>query len=148
MGQVSVRVQISETSLPSFPPWLAEVAAFAQVLTHEDILKAVQDQVRFARARFGTYDLIDFAVVLIGYIHAARTDLAGLLRTARSVGGRLYGAFWPHPLASSLDPVPVSRLGSIKARWKPYVHAFTRRSLPARRFLLPAAWLIGRASSG
>src|SRR5579884_2742018 len=33
MGQVSMRVQISETSLPSFPPWLAEVAAFAPVLT-------------------------------------------------------------------------------------------------------------------
>jgi hypothetical protein len=75
MGQVSVRVQISETSLPSFPPWLAEVAAFAQVLTHEDILKAVQDQVRFAHARFGTYDLIDFAVVLIGYILSGEPTL-------------------------------------------------------------------------
>lgn len=75
MGQVSVRVQISETSLPSFPPWLAEVAAFAQVLTHDDILKAVQDQVRFARARFGTDDLIDFAVVLIGYILSGEPTL-------------------------------------------------------------------------
>jgi hypothetical protein len=42
-------------------------------------------------------------------LHAfGRTDLAGLLRTACSVGGRLYGAFWPKPLASSLNPVSVS----------------------------------------
>ncbi len=31
------------------------------------ILKAIQDQVRFARARFGRYDVIDFVAVLIGY---------------------------------------------------------------------------------
>jgi len=46
---------------------MGEVGAVAQVLAHEGILKALQDQVRFARARFGHYDLIDFAVVLIGY---------------------------------------------------------------------------------
>jgi hypothetical protein len=43
------------------------VTAFAQVLTHTGILKAIQDQVRFARARFGQYDVIDFVAVLIGY---------------------------------------------------------------------------------
>jgi hypothetical protein len=31
----------------------SRVAAFAQILTHEGILKAIQEQVRFARARFG-----------------------------------------------------------------------------------------------
>ena len=46
---------------------MGEVAAFAQILTHAGILNAIQDQVRFARARFGTYDVIDFVAVLIGY---------------------------------------------------------------------------------
>jgi hypothetical protein len=46
---------------------MGEVAAVAQVLEHIGILKAIQEQVRFARARFGHYDLIDFVVVLIGY---------------------------------------------------------------------------------
>jgi hypothetical protein len=46
---------------------MGEVAAFAQVLTHAGILKAIAEGVRFARARFGHYDLIDFVVVLIGY---------------------------------------------------------------------------------
>lgn len=36
-------------------------------LTHTETLKAIQEQVRFARARMGTYELIDFVVVLIGY---------------------------------------------------------------------------------
>ncbi len=47
---------------------MGEVAAFAQVLSHTGILKAVQDQVRFARARFGQYDVVDFVAVLIGYV--------------------------------------------------------------------------------
>jgi hypothetical protein len=46
---------------------MGEVAAFAQVLTHTGTLKKIQEQVRFARARFGQYDLLDFVVVLIGY---------------------------------------------------------------------------------
>ncbi len=46
---------------------MGEVAAFAQVMAHLGLLQAIQEHVRFARARFGTYDTIDFVVVLIGY---------------------------------------------------------------------------------
>lgn len=46
---------------------MGEVAAFAQILSQTGILTAITDQVRFARARMGTYELIDFVVVLIGY---------------------------------------------------------------------------------
>jgi hypothetical protein len=46
---------------------MAEVGAVAQVLSQRGILQALEEHVRFARARFGHYDLIDFAVVLIGY---------------------------------------------------------------------------------
>ena len=63
----SVTIQIMPESVPSPPSWLGEVAAFAQVLRHEGLLKALQEQVRFACARFGLYDLIDFVAVLIGY---------------------------------------------------------------------------------
>ena len=51
------------------------MAAFAQVLTHTGILKKIQDQVRFARVRFGQYDLIDFVVVLIGYVVSGEPTL-------------------------------------------------------------------------
>jgi hypothetical protein len=63
----SVTIQITPESKPSIPSWMGEVAAVAQVLSHAGILKAIQHQVRFARARFGHYDLIDFVVILIGY---------------------------------------------------------------------------------
>ena len=66
MTSSSVTIQITPASAPSTPSWMGEVAAFAQVFTHTGILKKIQEQVRFTRARFGTYDTIDFVVVLIG----------------------------------------------------------------------------------
>ena len=63
----SVTVQIVPGSKPSTPSWIGEVAAFAQVLTHEGIIAEIAEQVRFARARFGRYEFLDFVAVLIGY---------------------------------------------------------------------------------
>jgi hypothetical protein len=54
---------------------MGEVAAFAHVLTHTGALKTIQEQVRFARARFGSYDLVDFVSVLIGYILSGEPTL-------------------------------------------------------------------------
>lgn len=54
---------------------MGEVAVFAQVLSHTGMLSAIQEQVRFARARFGVYDLIDFVVVLIGYAMSGEPTL-------------------------------------------------------------------------
>jgi len=48
---------------------------FAHCLTHEGILKAIQERVRFARARMGTYELIDFAAVVIGYVLSGEPTL-------------------------------------------------------------------------
>jgi hypothetical protein len=67
MTPASVHVQITPTDLPSTPPWMGEVAVFAQVLTHTGIWTRIQEQVRSARAHFGTYDVIDFVAILIGY---------------------------------------------------------------------------------
>ncbi len=67
MTHSSVSIQIIPESAPATPSWMGEVAVFAQVLSHTGISKTIQEQVRFARARFGTYDLIDFVAVLIGY---------------------------------------------------------------------------------
>ncbi|GHO90116.1 hypothetical protein KSF_001640 [Reticulibacter mediterranei] len=54
---------------------MGEAAAFAQVLTHTGILKTIQEEARFACARFGTYDVIDFIVVLIGYMVSGEPTL-------------------------------------------------------------------------
>jgi len=70
-----VTVQITPESKPAVPTWMGEVAAFAHVLTHTGMLKTIQEEVRFARARFGYYDLIDFVAVLIGYILSGEPTL-------------------------------------------------------------------------
>jgi hypothetical protein len=44
-----------------------EVAVVAQYLRHVGVLATIEERVRFARRRFGHYDLIDFVVVLLGY---------------------------------------------------------------------------------
>src|SRR5713226_8069543 len=67
MTHSSVNVQIAPESVPNTPSWFGEVAVLAHVLTQFGMLDAIQQRVRFARARFGHYDVIDFVVVLIGY---------------------------------------------------------------------------------
>src|SRR5437763_15783446 len=67
MTHSSLLIQITPESTPSSPSWLGGVAVVAQVLKHTGLLKAIQEHVQFARARFGHYDTIAFDVVLIGY---------------------------------------------------------------------------------
>ena len=64
----TVTIQITPESKPAMPSWMGEGAAFAQVLNQTGMLQSIQKQGRFARARFGHYELIDFVVVLIGYM--------------------------------------------------------------------------------
>jgi hypothetical protein len=78
MTHASLTIQIAPESRPATPFWMGEVVAFAQVLTHERILKAIEDQVRFARARFSHYDVIDFVAVLIGYVLSGEPTLLSL----------------------------------------------------------------------
>src|SRR5438876_157306 len=67
MTYSTVHVQVTSENRPSVPAWFGEVAMVAQVLNHSGVLKRIEEEVRFARARFGIYELIDFVAVLIGY---------------------------------------------------------------------------------
>jgi hypothetical protein len=49
MTQSQVTIQITPESRLSTPSWMGEVAAFAQVLTHTEMLKTIAEQVRFTR---------------------------------------------------------------------------------------------------
>ncbi|MBO0793735.1 MAG: hypothetical protein J2P36_22670, partial [Ktedonobacteraceae bacterium] len=62
-----VSIRASASSVPSLPDWFGEVAVIAHYLRRLGMLAAIEERVRFARRRFGQYDLIDFAVVLLGY---------------------------------------------------------------------------------
>ena len=96
----SVTIQITPESMPSTPSWMGEVTAFARVLTHAGILKAIQDQVRFARARFGHYDLIDFVVVLIGYAVSGEPTLLAFYERLLPFSDVFMALFGRHHLPS------------------------------------------------
>src|SRR6266568_2374288 len=62
-----VSIQASAQSVPSTPSWLGEVALIVHHLQRQGVLAAIEEQVRFARRRFGRYEVIDFLAVLLGY---------------------------------------------------------------------------------
>jgi hypothetical protein len=63
----AVSIQTSSQSVPSPPSWLGEVTLIAHHLSRQGVLERLSEQVRFARRRFGRYEVIDFVAVLIGY---------------------------------------------------------------------------------
>src|SRR5256885_1478898 len=63
----AVTIQTSEPSVPSIPDWFGEITLLAHHLQHQGVLAAIEEQVRFARRRFGRYEVIDFLAVLFGY---------------------------------------------------------------------------------
>jgi hypothetical protein len=65
--QVSASIQTFPEPVPAVPAWFGEVTVIAQYLRHLGVRAAISERVRFARRRFGHYDVIDFVVVLLGY---------------------------------------------------------------------------------
>ncbi len=63
----AVIIQTSAESVPSTPSWFGEVALMATYLRKHNVLTKISEGVRFARRRFGRYDVIDFLAVLFGY---------------------------------------------------------------------------------
>ncbi len=67
MMDSTVIIQASSHSVPSTPCWFGEAVVIAQSLRRRGMLAKISERVRFARRRFGRYEVIDFVVVLLGY---------------------------------------------------------------------------------
>ena len=63
----SVSIQTTSRSVPSTPSWCGEGALIVEHLRKQGVLSAICERVRFARGRFGHYEVIDFLAVLFGY---------------------------------------------------------------------------------
>lgn len=63
----SVHIQTSSESIPSTPSWFGEVVLLTAHLRKHGVLSKISEGVRFARRRFGRYEVIDFLAVLFGY---------------------------------------------------------------------------------
>jgi hypothetical protein len=63
----SVQIHTSSELAPCAPSWFGEVVMLVTYLKKQGTLTKICEQVRFARKRFGRYELIDFLAVLFGY---------------------------------------------------------------------------------
>src|SRR6266702_5392274 len=80
----SVAIQVSLQFVPSTPAWFGEMALIAHYLKRQGVLAALEEQVHFARRRFGHYEMIDFVAVLLSYaISGERTHEAFYERLQR-----------------------------------------------------------------
>ena len=79
-----VSIRASPESLPSVPAWFGEVTLIAWHLEQQGVLSAVSEKVRFARRRFGHYEVIDFFGVVLGYA-------GSLLQTAEALWECVHG---------------------------------------------------------
>src|SRR5260370_4501888 len=122
MTHTMVTIQVDPVSVPSTPPWMGEVATVAQVLRHVGLLKAIQDHVQFARARFGQYDTIDFVVVLLGYALSGEATLQSFYEGLAPFAAVFMALFGRHHLPSraalsrfpaALHPVTVEALRTL-----------------------------------
>src|SRR2546421_4381312 len=72
-----VNIQTSARSVPSIPDWFGEITLIVSHLQHQGVLTDISEQVRFARRRFGRYEVIDFLAVLFGYAISGERTLEG-----------------------------------------------------------------------
>src|SRR5579859_7157786 len=63
----SLILQTTPQSVPCTPPWFGEMVLMARHLGKQGVLARISERVRFARRRFGHYEVIDFLAVLFGY---------------------------------------------------------------------------------
>src|SRR5712691_9257059 len=73
----SVKIQTSAESNPSTPSWFGEVVLLIGYLRKHGVLSKISEQVRFARRRFGRYEVSDFLAVLFGYAMSGERTLEG-----------------------------------------------------------------------
>ena len=103
-----VHIQTSPKSVPALPIWFGEVTIMAHYLIHLGLLKRLSAQVRFARRRFGRYEVIDF--VAVPHRRFAQRSRHPEQFTPRSIPcAPLHGAVRTRPTPASLDGKPISR---------------------------------------
>src|SRR6266487_3272421 len=118
----SVTIQTSPESVSAVPLWFGEATVIAHYLRHEDVLSDITERVRFARHRFGQYDLIDFVVVLLGYAISGERTLEAFYESLRPFAVPFMALFGrgslPHRstlsrFLAALDQAPVEALRTV-----------------------------------
>jgi hypothetical protein len=118
----SVIIQTSAASVPSTPSWFGEVVLMAAHLRKHDVLTKISAGVRFARRRFGRYDVIDFLAVLFGYAISGEPTLEAFYERLQPFAGPFMALFERDQLPArstlsrflaALTPEPVEALRTL-----------------------------------
>src|SRR5712691_11176459 len=112
-----VNIQTSTESVSSIPCWFGEITLIVSHLQHQGVLTDISEQVRFARRRFGRYEVIDFLAVQIALCRQRRADAGSFLRADPPLEEHVHGALRTRSLACAFDAQPLSRCaGSERSR--------------------------------
>jgi hypothetical protein len=118
----SVIIQTSAASVPSTPSWFGEVVLMAAHLRKHGVLTKISAGVRFARRRFGRYDVIDFLAVLFGYAISGEPTLEAFYERLQPFAGPFMALFERDQLPArstlsrflaALTPEPVEALRTL-----------------------------------
>lgn len=71
----AVDLQTCPQDVPSVPAWFPEVVILARHVTQRGLADAISTHVQLARGRAGTYEVIDFVAVLLGYAASGEATL-------------------------------------------------------------------------
>ena len=89
----SVNIQTSSESNPSPLSWFGEVVLLSGYLRTKGVLSKLSEQVRFARRRFGRYEVIDFLAVLFGYAISGERTLEAFYERLQPFAGPFMALF-------------------------------------------------------
>jgi hypothetical protein len=118
----AVTIQTAPQSIPSMPSWLGEVTLLACHLSRQDLLSKISEDVRFARRRFGHYEVIDFVAVLLGYAISGERTLEAFYERVQPFANVFMALFGRDRLPArstlsrflaALDQAPVEALRTV-----------------------------------
>jgi len=95
--------------------WLGEATLVARYLYKQGVFAAICERVRFARRRFGRYEVIDFLAVLLGYAISGERTLKAFYEGLSPFASVFMALFDRDrlPARSTLSPEPVEALRSL-----------------------------------
>jgi hypothetical protein len=96
----SVKIQTTSESQFSTPSWFGEVVVISKYLHKHGVLSKINEHVRFARKRFGRYEVIDFLAVFFGYAISGERTLEEFYQRLQPFAVRFMALFGRDQLPS------------------------------------------------
>ncbi len=122
IADFSVTIQTSSQFVPTTPCWLGEVSLITHYLRCQGVLALIEERVRFARRRFGHYDVIDFVAVLLGYAISGERTLEAFYERVQPFANAFMALFGRDRLPTrstlsrflaALDQAPIEALRTL-----------------------------------